>query len=73
MWQSGEGSTTRIGYTNRNNQINLGHRGRSGTDHCQLAYKLQCNDCGHEYGANGADIFQRKCPNCQDGRPGIDC
>ncbi len=37
----------------------------------QLAYKLKCLKCNHKYGANGTDIFQRKCPNCQGGKPGI--
>jgi hypothetical protein len=27
--------------------------------------------CGREYGANGSDIFQRKCPNCQGGTSGL--
>jgi len=37
-------------------------------------HKLECleNQCGHEYGANGSDIFQRKCPKCQGGKPGIE-
>ena len=27
----------------------------------------KCQKCGHEYHANGSDIFQKKCPNCQGG------
>jgi hypothetical protein len=48
--------------------------GIGGTDHGQFSYKLEClePDCGHEYGANGTDIFQRKCPRCQDGEEGIE-
>ncbi len=72
MWQNGSSPTTQIGYTNRNQQKNLGHRGKAGTDHGQLAYRLECLNCGHEYGANGTDIFQRRCPNCQGGLPGIE-
>lgn len=72
MWRNGNTKTTQIGYINRNDQENSGHRGNKGTDHCQMAYKLRCRKCGHEYGANGTDIFQRKCPNCQGGLPGID-
>ncbi len=34
-------------------------------------YVLQCGGCRHEYGANGSDIFQRRCPACQGGRPGL--
>jgi hypothetical protein len=74
MWESGTTETTQIGYINRNHQKNLGTRGAQGTDHGQLAYKLECQEpgCGLVYGANGTDIFQRKCPKCQDGMPGIE-
>jgi hypothetical protein len=72
MWRDGTSPTTKIGYVNRNQQKNHGHRGVKGTDHGQLAYRLECLNCGHEYGANGTDIHLRKCPNCQSGRPGID-
>ncbi len=73
MWKSGSGKTTSIGYINRNNQIVHGTRGVEGNDHCQVSYKLECLEqgCGFEYGANGSDIFQRKCPKCQGGKPGI--
>ena len=71
-YADGTGRTTQIGYINKNGQENLGHRHQSGNDHCQLAYKMKCHKCGHEYGANGSDIFERKCPSCQGGRPGID-
>ena len=40
-----------------------------GTDHNQYVYAMRCRNSGHEYGANGSDIFQRKCPNCQGGAP----
>ncbi len=72
MWKSGTTKTTEIGYVNRNNQEVLGHRGVEGTDHCQTAYKMKCQKCGEVYGANGTDIFQRKCPRCQGGAAGID-
>jgi hypothetical protein len=73
MWRSGTTSTTTIGYINRNNQKVHGTRGIGGTDHVAYSYKLEClePDCGHEYGANGTDIFQRKCPQCQGGNDGI--
>ena len=74
MWKSGSTASTTIGYINRNNQKNHGTRGVAGTDHEQLAYRLECqqNGCGCVYGVNGTDIFQRKCPDCQGGNPGID-
>jgi len=71
MYSNGTTETTRIGYVNRNRQKNHGTRGTQGTDHCQYAYKLECLSCGHKYGANGSDIFQRKCPRCQGGAKGI--
>jgi rubredoxin len=37
----------------------------------QVAYKMECDNCGYVYGANGSDIAFRKCPNCQGGRAGI--
>ena len=74
MWKSGTSRTTQIGYVNRNNQKNLGTRGMAGTDHGQLVYKLKCQEanCGHIYGANGTDVFQRKCPRCQGGAAGLE-
>ena len=63
--------TTRIGYVNRNDQEVIESTNRQGNDHNQKVYILKCKDCKHEYGANGSDIFQRKCPSCQTGRPGI--
>ena len=72
MFYSGNTKTTEIGYINENKQENCGHRNLPGTDHNQLSYKIKCLLCGHIYGANGSDIFQRKCPSCQDGAEGIE-
>ena len=71
-YKDGTGATTKKGYVNRNNQLNLGHTERPGTDHNALAYKLKCNLCEKTYWANGTDVFQRKCPYCQGGSPGLD-
>lgn len=73
MFVNGSSETTRIGFINRNNQKCGGHRGVDGTDHGQVSYRMEClqSGCGNEYGSNGTDIFQRKCPRCQGGRPGI--
>ena len=70
----GETTTTQIGYVNRHNQRCGGHRGLAGNDHLQRAYRMECLQptCGNIYGANGSDVFQRKCPNCQGGQPGIE-
>jgi hypothetical protein len=73
LFSRGSTETTAIGYINRNDQMCTGHSGTPGTDHGQLAYRMLCMRaaCGVTYGANGTDIFQRKCPNCQDGAPGL--
>lgn len=61
--------TTDKGYLNKNNQRNNGRTGRPGTDYGQWFYEMECMNCGHKYNANGTDIWQRKCPKCQGGRP----
>lgn len=73
-FRSGDSATTRVGYINRHNQRCGGHRGRAGNDHLQRAYRMHCLQagCGNVYGANGSDVFQRKCPKCQGGEPGIE-
>jgi hypothetical protein len=63
--------TTDVGYENGNGQVVVKHTGLQGTDHLQYIYVLQCTKCGCEYGANGSDIHERRCPTCQGGRPGL--
>jgi hypothetical protein len=70
-FESGSTPTTQIGFITRRNQKCLGHRGRPGNDHLQKAYGMECLNCGKKYGANGTDIFQRRSPGCQQGKPGI--
>lgn len=69
----GAGATTKPDYQNRNRQVVLRATDNRGNDHGQYVYVLRCEreGCGTEYGANGSDIFQRKCPACQGGRPGL--
>lgn len=59
-----EKGTTRIGYVNRNKQTVIRRTGQPGTDHRQTVYELQCGNCEGTHGANGSDIFQRRCPHC---------
>lgn len=59
--------STDIGYINRNHQRNMGKTKAKGTDHLQFLYLMRCENCDHEYFANGSDIFHKKCPNCQGG------
>ncbi len=60
--------STDIGYINKpHKQEVIGRTNEKGTDHCSILYMMKCTHCGHEYRANSTDIFQKKCPNCQDG------
>jgi hypothetical protein len=67
----GGGRTTQPGYVNRNGQQVVRPTGNPGTDHGQYVYVLRCRTCSHEYGANGSDIFQRRCPAHDGGAPGL--
>ena len=61
---------TRIGYRNRDGQEIIRK-----TDLPAIAgqrvFVMRCEVCGHEYGAYGCDADIRRCPNCQDGPPGL--
>lgn len=65
------GYSTKPGFVNRNNQKVIRRTGAPGNDHYQYVYVLQCGDCSYEYGSNGSDNHQRKCPRCQKGAPGL--
>ena len=43
-----------------------------GTDHGQRVYVLKCGRCDREYGANGSDIWLRRCPYCDPKGKGRD-
>lgn len=64
--------TTRPGAVNRNDQVVVRRTDHRGTDHMQYVYVLRCSKCSLEYGANGTDVWQRKCPRCQGGRAGLE-
>jgi hypothetical protein len=63
--------TTTIGYRNRNSQVVVRKTSLPGNDYGQITYVLRCEACGHEYGANGSDIFQRRCPGHDYGAEGL--
>jgi hypothetical protein len=67
----GGGYSTRVGFTNANGQTVFRATGLPGTDHGQSIYELHCLHCKESYGANGSDVWLRKCPNCQGGKPGL--
>ena len=58
---------TVTGYVNRNNQVNLGRTNMRGTNPTNWLYRMRCQECLHEYHANGSDIHLKKCPVCQGG------
>ena len=63
--------TTDIGSVNRNRQEVVRRTDLAGNDHLQKVYVLRCRDCEFNYGANGSDIYLRRCPNCQGGAAGL--
>lgn len=66
-----KGRTTQIGFINRNNQEVIRRTKLPGNDHNQTVYELLCRKCANTYGANGSDIFQRRCPACDRGAAGL--
>ena len=67
VWES----PTQVGYRNANGQELIRKTGRPGTLPLQKVYALKCGTCGHEYGANGSEAHNRRCPACQGGSPGL--
>jgi PHP family Zn ribbon phosphoesterase len=63
--------TTKVGFVNPHRQVVIRNTGETGTDHNAKLYQIACSRCGHVYGANGTDIFERKCPKCGHGKPGL--
>jgi hypothetical protein len=63
--------TTKTGYVNSNGQVTIRNTQMPGTDHLQSVFQVACSQCGYNYGANGSDLHDRKCPKCQSGRPGL--
>jgi hypothetical protein len=62
---------TTIGYRNRDGQQVIRKTDRAGRAPAQRVFILHCTVCDHEYGADGCDIYNRLCPKCQDGPPGL--
>lgn len=71
--RSARGKTLEIGRVNRNGQELIRATDMPGNHVNQKLYVMRCTvaGCGHEYGANGADVWLRKCPRCQGGQPGL--
>lgn len=56
---------------NAHGQFVVRNTGKLSTDRSQSIYQLVCLKCGHNYGAQRADVHGQKCPNCQNGKPGL--
>ena len=69
--RSSAGKTTKPGYVNKNGQMVLNATDLPGNDHNQVVYVMTCGSCGKRYGANGSDIWQRRCPACGGGAAGL--
>jgi hypothetical protein len=65
------GYTTKVGFVNDNLQVVIRNTGLPGTDYGQQIFQMGCSICGHVYGANGADIHDRKCPKHGGGAEGL--
>jgi hypothetical protein len=59
--------TTAVGYRNVYRQEVIRKTAVAGPRPYQRMYDLRCGDCGHEYGTEGCDVHNRRCPRCQGG------
>ncbi len=60
------------GDINLNGQHLLRKTETPGTDNNTKVWILKCGTCSLIYGSNATDAFQRKCPNCQKGKQGLE-
>lgn len=61
-----------IGEQNKNKQILMRKTPQKSTTHpFALIWVMRCSRCNHEYGCNGCDAHERRCPQCNpDVNPG---
>jgi hypothetical protein len=63
---------TALGYRNEDGQVVVAKTVRTdGDEPSQRVFVMRCSVCDHEYGTYGVEIPHRRCPNCQDGPPGL--
>ena len=67
--QRGKGPTVQSGYVNPNEQEVIRCTDKCGADHGQYLYELKCKQCGHTFECDGTTNYEKKCPNCQGGKP----
>lgn len=59
------------GDNNGKDQLYVRDTGQPGTDNMQYVIVVRCLKCKNEYGTNGTNFFQCKCPYCMDGKSNI--
>lgn len=59
------------GSLNRNQQLLVAQTAWQGSDEREVLWIVQCMPCGQMYGVDSSAFFQRKCPACQGGAPGL--
>jgi putative restriction endonuclease len=59
------------GDINAKHQQILRLTGERGTDFNAQVWVLKCGRCLHIYGCNSTDAWERKCPECQEGKNGL--
>ena len=65
------------GSLNRHQQLLIAQTAWQGSDERHSIWIVQCMaprdevPCGHMYGIDATEFFQRKCPACQGGPPGL--
>ena len=64
-------SWSATGGVNRSGQINLGctEPPRHGSNRFQYLFVMHCPVCDRNYGADGSELFERRCPYHQGGTP----
>jgi len=60
-------SLTVPGSVNRNGQRVVGCLRDDANNQLAKVYEVTCTLCAYSYAAYGSDLWQRKCPGCQDG------
>jgi hypothetical protein len=68
-----DGKTTKAGYVTKNGHEVLQATDLPVNDRNQVVYVLRCRSSGYCFGANGSDIWQRKCPACGGGAVRLAC
>ena len=64
-------SSTVPGSVNRNGQRVVRYLRDDAKNPLAKVYEVTCTLCAYSYAAYGSDLWQRKCPGCQDGREGL--